>query len=181
MLTDARHVVAQELAWRESLVWYGHPALGIRLRSSDVYMIPFSIAWGAVAVFCEYSVVTSNSSPYFVLWGIPFIAMGLYLIAGRFLHDASRRASTFYGITDRRILFISGSYEKKVTSLSLSELPEMTLSERAGGLGTIRFSSGEQFELIEDARVVYQIIRNAKRRGNGSGRIETREPVTIGG
>jgi len=201
MFTDARNTIAQELARGERLIWYGQPASGIRLRSSDVYLIPFSILWGGFAFFWEYSVVTSKAPPFFVLWGIPFVAMGLYLIIGRFLYDASRRASTFYGVTDRRIIIITGSYERKVKSLNLATLPEMTLAERAGGLGTLTFGSVPfpysmlqngswpgsaresvaQFELIEDARIVYQIVRDAQRRKSESGRHEKREPAPTRG
>src|SRR5438105_3389710 len=110
MFTDARSTVAQELARGERLLWYGQPAGGIRLRSSDVYLIPFSILWGGLAFFWEYAVVTSNRPPMFLLLGIPLVAVGLYLIVGRFLYDASRRASTFYGVTERRIIILSGSY-----------------------------------------------------------------------
>ena len=142
MYNDARNTVAQELARGERLIWYGQPLGGIRLRSSDVYLIPFSLMWGGFAFFWEYSVVTARNAPiFFALWGIPFVAMGLYLIVGRFLYDASRRDSTFYGVTDRRIIIISGSYERKVKSLNLATLPELTLTERTGGLGTITFGS----------------------------------------
>jgi len=202
MFTDVRSIVAQELERDERLIWYGQPASGIRLRSSDVFLIPFSILWGGFAFFWEYSVATMQHAPgFFVLWGIPFVAMGIYLIFGRFLYDARRRAKTFYGVTEHRIIIVSGTYERKVTTVNLANLPEMTLAERSGGLGTITFgsipfpysvlrsgswpSSGReavpQFELIEDTRKVYQIVRDTQRRGSEGNGMENREVVRTRG
>ena len=36
-------------------------------------------------------------------WGIPFLAIGLHFMFGRFLIDAKQRANTGYGVTDRRV------------------------------------------------------------------------------
>ncbi len=42
---DAAQKIQKELEPGEKLLWTGQPAQGIRLRGSDVFMIPFSFLW----------------------------------------------------------------------------------------------------------------------------------------
>jgi hypothetical protein len=50
-------IVQRELRSDEQLIWSGRPGRGLRLRSSDALMIPFSLLWGGFAIFWEYSVL----------------------------------------------------------------------------------------------------------------------------
>jgi hypothetical protein len=172
MFTDARSIVAQELVRGERLLWYGQPVRGFRLRNvlTIVYATGFTAFW-------IYSALAAGAPPLFAFGCIPIFAFICY----RFFSNAKRRASTFYGVTDQRLITISGSDDREVRSLPLAKMPEMVLSERTGGLGTLKFGNLAQFELIEDARVVYQIVRDAQKRKNESGRLGRREPVGIPG
>lgn len=136
--------------------------------------------WGGFAIFWEMRVVTSNASLMMKLWGVPFVAIGLYLIVGRFFVDAWLRARTYYGLTDQRVLVVSEQGSRKVTSLSLLHLPEISCTEDRNGLGTISFGpeaprnrwswdrqprgavSPLMFELIPNVRAVYEKIRSAE-------------------
>jgi hypothetical protein len=124
-----------------------------------------------------------RSPVFFRLWGIPFVLVGLYFIFGRFLADGWQRARTFYGVTNERILIVSGLFQRQVKSLSLRNLPELTLSERGDRSGSITFGQvpamygwlagsswpgtsrqlPPSFELIENARQVYGQIQTAQR------------------
>ncbi len=54
-------------------------------------MIPFSLLSGGFAIFWEYlALSTTSKTPglmavVFPLWGLPFVAVGVYIIFGRFL------------------------------------------------------------------------------------------------
>jgi hypothetical protein len=176
-------VIRRELAPSEQFLWAGQPRQGFVLRATDWFLIPFSIMWGGFAIFWEASVIATGAPPFFMLWGIPFVLIGLYLIFGRFWVDARQRASTTYGITSERVIIISGLFSRAVKSLNIDTLTDVSLSERSGGDGTITFGpvpfmyawyggaawpglgthAVPNFELAVDARSVYQIIRDAQR------------------
>lgn len=121
----------------ETLIWTGRPRTGIIFRTADAFMIPFSILWGGFAVFWETSVVTSGAPFFFILWGIPFVMVGLYMIIGRFFIDAKKRSNTYYGITPHRIIIKSGVFSSDVKSLNIKTISDITLDEKSDRSGSI--------------------------------------------
>ena len=179
-------VASRQLGPSEHLLWSGRPRQGFMMRPSDALLIPFSLMWGGFAIFWEASVITSNAPFFFRLWGIPFVVVGLYLMVGRFVVDARARSRTAYAITDERVLIISGQLGASVRSLSLSNLPELTLEERPDRTATITFgpapsqwqsgrwlgssaASGFALEAIPEARAVYDRIPSAEQGPKGAG------------
>ncbi len=128
-----------ELREREQLLWYGRPKQGIRLRAIDALLIPFSLMWCGFAIFWEVTALTMGAPFFFALWGIPFVLVGLYFVFGRFLVEAKGREKTYYGVTDERIIIVSGLFSRKVKSLNLRTLSDVSLTEKADGSGTITF------------------------------------------
>lgn len=186
LMTDnaAQTALVRELGTGERLLWTGMPRQGVCFRAGDALAVPFSLLWGGFAVFWEYNVVNSNKAPFFfMLWGIPFVLMGIYLIAGRFLFDSYQRTRIYYGVTDRRVLILSGIWTREVKAISLQNLNETSLTERSDGSGDITFGSMNPmytmwrgtawpgmdkkmvpaFELIDDVRQVYNLIQQAQR------------------
>lgn len=183
MYSEIERALRPELGPGERLLWSGQPRGGLRLRPTDAFLIPFSLMWGGFAFFWEYSVLQSSAPFFFRLWGIPFVLVGLYLIVGRFFADAWQRARTYYGITNERVVIVSGLFQKQVKSLALRSLSEVTLSERGDRSGSITFGavpamygwlagsgwpgSGKQlppsFELVENVRQVHAQIQSAQR------------------
>src|SRR5260370_14417493 len=121
MTVDSSQVIARELDVGESLLWSRQPRKGIVLRSSDVFLITFSILWGGFAIFWETSVLSqarkggNAASLFMVLWGIPFVLVGLYMIFFRFIVDARRREHACYGLTDRRAIIVTELFEGELT------------------------------------------------------------------
>jgi hypothetical protein len=178
------------LSTGERVLWSGQPKQGLALAASDAFNIPFSLLWGGFAIvwngvvwFWPFPVTSEGAPPWlFRLFGLPFLAMGLYFIAGRFWHDARIRKTTYYAVTDQRILILRGS---KFTSFDIDRLPRLDLSERRDGSGTLSFEptpafpwssmngfswwtpalgASGQFFRIATPRKVYDIIRNQSRR-----------------
>lgn len=167
----------------EEVRWTGRPQQGLLMRSSDAFLIPFSIFWCGFAVFWESSVLASNGPAFMKLWGIPFVAIGLYLVIGRFFADAAQRKRTYYAVTSERVLIRSGLFSTTTRSLDLRSLPEITFTVKNDGRGSIMFGSaprtgfgagssnfpfGRQdvtpmFEMIPDAQAVHNVILQVKR------------------
>ncbi|HEV8336290.1 MAG TPA: hypothetical protein VGR67_07750 [Candidatus Polarisedimenticolia bacterium] len=179
MIDNPEQVISKELESGERLLWSGAPRRGLVIRGSDAFLIPFSLMWGGFAIFWEVSVMNSKAPGFFVLWGVPFVLIGLYLIVGRFFADAAIRGRTCYGVTDRRAIIVAGLMSRSIKSVNLRTMTDLSLSERSGGSGTIYFGptppwgamySGGRwshqyppaFELIEDAKRVYNVIRQAQ-------------------
>jgi len=170
----------------ERILWSGQPKQGLALSGKDTFLIPFSLMWGGFAILWNALVWlapfdgNSGDDPgwFFKLWGLPFLVIGLYLMAGRFFHDARIRKKLFYAVTNQRILVLRGS---KITSLDIHRLPRLELSEHRDGTGTLAFeasnsmswgdmsgfswwlpalSAGTQFFKIQNPRKVYELIRN---------------------
>jgi hypothetical protein len=177
--------IQRQLSPGEQVLWQGKPRRGLVIRGSDAFAVPFSLLWCGFAVFWESSVIRSPNAPaFFVLWGVPFVLLGVYLVVGRFFVEALRRANTCYAVTPQRIIIVSGVFVRKVKSLNLRTLTDVSLSESRSGEGSITFGAqhpiaplfagmsawpGAQrylapsFDLISDAKGVYETIRGAQR------------------
>jgi hypothetical protein len=175
--------IQRQLGADERLLWSGQPKSGLKLRGSDAFLIPFSILWAGFAVFWEAGVIGSDAPFFFMLWGIPFILVGLYFTVGRFFVDAAVRAKTSYGVTNQRVVIIRGLTSRKVTSLSLRNLQEIGLEQRSDGSGTITFGPsapfstmyrgvswpgmdqrmGPAFDMLPNVKSVYDLIQQTQR------------------
>lgn len=183
-------IIQAELEDSEQLLWAGQPKQGVTLRGSDAFMIPISLMWGGFAIFWEVLALSiffsAEETPplgaiIFPLFGLPFVVVGLYMIFGRFIVDSKRRRKTFYGLTDQRIIVISGLFSRKIKSMNLRTLSDISLSEKSDRTGTITFGpihpmsawfgnmswpgmphAGPSFEMIQDAKKVYAELREAQ-------------------
>lgn len=169
----------------ERVVWTGRPKRGFVLSSKDGLLIPFSLIWGGFALFWNagvWGIIGGNEAPvFFRLWGLPFLTVGLYVIFGRFLHDAYIRKGLRYAVTNQRVLVLRKS---KITSLDVQRLPRLELSEFHDTTGTLNFeaerlgswsemngiswwvpslSGAAQFFRIENARTVYELVQRHAR------------------
>jgi len=183
LVTDntAQAAVVRELQAGEHLLWSGMPRQGLRFRSGDIFMVPFSLLWGGIVFSGIYKNITSHKEPSgSMVLLLPFVVMGIYLIAGRFFIDSYQRSRTYYGVTNQRVLILSGIWTREVKAISLSNLNEISLTERSDGSGDIVFGSMNPmyamgrsgmnknavpaFELIEDVRQIYNLIQQTQRK-----------------
>jgi hypothetical protein len=118
---------------------------------------------------------------------VGIVAIGLIWIVGYLVVDARRRARIYYALTSERVMVAGRSKRGDIQSISLLTLPGLSLIEGSNGRGTVSFgfaawprSTGYdavttsrpgagnnaplQFNMIADARRVYQMIREAQKR-----------------
>lgn len=114
----------------------------------------------------------------FGLFALPFLLMGFYLAFGRLWYEAKQRAKTVYGLTEKRLLILSGGWTRKCHSLDLATMTDLSLEEFADGSGDIRFGPtnamqqwfanfgwpnlGEEkpkIELVPEAATLFRLIQ----------------------
>jgi hypothetical protein len=172
-----------ELLPGESLLWSGQPSRRAVFHRDDWFGIPFSLMWGGFAIFWTISAAggfnRGKGSPFFVLWGIPFVVMGQYVIWGRFVYNWWHKARVIYAITSRRLLIVDHAWSRKVNAIYVDQIPLIEKFLRSDGIGTLRFGyppqqSGRRsssfsmgdintsgvpiFTDIENAESVYSIV-----------------------
>ena len=170
----------------ERLLWVGGPATGIRFSPKSIiesafglFFFGFAIFWTAGAatpLFMWLSGETKATGPFlffvlFPLFGLPFIAVGAYMLFGHFFHDAYKRKRMRYALTNRRALITSWSGGKRRLQ-SFPITPETVVDYEPGDEATIFFaneayedSDGDPqtrrvgFEHVIDGAAAYATIR----------------------
>ncbi|MBD9624792.1 PH domain-containing protein [Ensifer sp. ENS06] len=123
----------------ERVLWEGSPAQGILFTSRDALLIPFSTVWLSFTLFWLWTAISNGAPVFFRLWGTMFLAIGLFIFAGRFAVDAWLRKRTVYAVTDQRVLIVRKGPFASFTSIGLDRLPEINLIGDGGARGDIRF------------------------------------------
>ena len=163
----------------ETVRWTGEPPTGLLWRASDWVMLPFSLMWGGFALFWESMVISAGAPLVMMLFGVPFVCLGLYLIAGRFFWDANVRARTRYAVTDRAAYIVVDGFRGAVRRYAGSALDDVGVERKDDGSGTLRFGSNlrasygtrtttsllpqNAFESIRDVDRAYDAVRAAAR------------------
>ncbi len=138
--------VQPELLSDETVLWEGRPDASVVFHREDILLIPFSLLWGGFAIFWEATAIGMHSrvvhpAPwFFVLWGIPFVIIGQYIIWGRFLVTAWKKRRTFYALTDRRVLVVQNGWSRKTSSAYLEDLPTLVKDGASENIGTLHFA-----------------------------------------
>src|SRR5437588_4853634 len=120
-MTRVDDVIRPRLDRGEKLLWTGQPVQGLLFTGMDWYVIPFSVVWLAITL----GVFNSSQAPNDAMsrpmsW--LFIAIGIYLLVGRYIVDWMHRSATFYGVTDRRAIIVSGIFSRSVHSIDFVSL-----------------------------------------------------------
>jgi hypothetical protein len=137
--TDPAVQISPYLAPGERLLWAGRPDPGVRFAPVDALLVPFSVMWGGFAIFWEAAVLTEGGPPFFVLWGVPFVLVGLYFVFGRFVYKRWRKRRTAYGITNTRAIVAIGN--SRMIDSPVTGVPTSTKRSRDGRHVSITFGS----------------------------------------
>lgn len=124
----------------EHVIWTGAPDARRLFTRADVFLVPFSLLWGGFAVFWFFGALDQGGLG-FALFGLPFVAVGLYFIVGRFLYKRRKARRTRYVLTDRRVIEVSTGPRTRIRAEFIDRVPAINHDLRNEGSGTIRFGN----------------------------------------
>lgn len=119
----------------ESILWKGRPEKGNIFTRREFVMLPFSIMICGFSLFWEYMALQTGQL-FPVLWGLPIVCIGIYMLVGRYIQSAYLRNKTFYVITNKKVLIKKGN---RITMYDGKDLPPMEVEIHKNGNGTILF------------------------------------------
>lgn len=125
----------------EYIVWKGKPEKGHLLAYEDILVIPFSIIWCGGALLWTF-IAFSEMIASFILIGIFFSTVGLYISIGRFVHKIHRRKNTRYVITNKKVLVC---YKDRISVINRSCIFQMHMKTYKDGNGNIIFTDDTPF------------------------------------
>ncbi|MGB7262895.1 MAG: hypothetical protein WBC68_12560 [Albidovulum sp.] len=185
MTTAPREEWQQLLDPDEQLLWVGTPMSGIRLTPKAIggsvfglFFLGFAIFWTLGAASPILQGFTGEMPKglgwffmVFPLFGLPFIAMGYYMVIGQHFRDARLRRHTRYALTNRRALITNWAGKRSLKSFPI--VPNTIIDYQPGPEATIYFatevskdSDGDTsherigFEHIRDGEAAYAAIRS---------------------
>jgi hypothetical protein len=136
----------EHLVSGEKLLWVGRPDPAKRFSRSDRWAIPFSLLWGGFAIAWETAVIAGGGG-FFALWGIPFVALGLHMMVGRFFYRARQKRRTWFAVTNKRVLKLERRKRgDTVDALFLDAIPVVNRDVGDDGSGAVVFGSGSRWQ-----------------------------------
>ena len=162
----------------EKLLWEGAPRAGLRFRASDLLLSGFGFFFFAFAVFWTYMATGAMDAPggvgmIFPLFGLPFLAVGFYLMVGRFFWNSYVRSKTRYALTDKRAIVASSAWGRKLkswpihsgTRLDYEPGEEATIwfaEEVTRGSKGRTYTTKHGFEYVEGGDELYRMMRRVQ-------------------
>lgn len=186
-----REPIDEVLSPGERVLWRGQPPQSLLLfRAQDLALVPFFVIWTGFSLFWEAMAIGAfleggmgGPGICMPLFGLPFVAIGLFMLGGRFIMDVPARRRTYYGLTDRRVLIVSGLRDRSIVSVPLDKIHNVEMILHRNGKGTLMFSgqvkakmargryysSGvnynstvPSFDHIPDPKAVYDMVLEAQ-------------------
>jgi len=175
-MCNHKNTILKELAADEHLQWSGQPRQGFFIRQDELIAVPHGLIVGVAAFAFVYNAYLNNVENIINVWGYLIILVGLYVMFGRYFHAIKKRKHIFYGVTNKRVIIISGIIFISTNSLILGDLSHIELKNNKNGYDDILLEpEGPMFVLrgyndkppvgfydIENAEHVYKLITGIK-------------------
>lgn len=113
---DARTLAESRLRDGERILWVGRSDPARMFTDADRYLIPCGVLFSALTVAALVSAVLSHAHPSVLALLAALVALGLHLLAGRFLVKLHRKRTDVYAVTDRRVLVMNERHTRETAS-----------------------------------------------------------------
>ncbi|MCZ8376276.1 MAG: hypothetical protein O9342_12930 [Beijerinckiaceae bacterium] len=152
---DALQRLTRELAG-EPILWAGQPSPRLafwRAALLWLFAVPwtaFSLAWEGIALAAFFSAEPGQRPEgvgavlvwIFPLFGLPFVLIGLWMLAKPFL-EARKARRIVHVLTETRLITAELGPTLMVTSVPPSRIVEITRKDGPAGTGTLSLSLGQ--------------------------------------
>ncbi len=146
-MIQLRLALERELHPNETVQWHGWQMGRIDPRHflGYVFAVPwtaFSLAWTGIAFTAVLASEQTGLGLFawaFPLFGLPFIAVGAWLLSRPFV-PLWERGRVLYVVTDRRALKLSGGRQQTITTAPGDRIGLVQRREWADGSGTLRLA-----------------------------------------
>lgn len=128
--------VNQYLTGDEYILWKGKPEKGGSFSPQNIGLLVFSIFWLGFSLFWESAIFSSDAPFIMKLFGLPFIAIGVYLLYNSLFRSKALRNKTFYVVTNKKLIIKADS---NIRMYNAADLPPMQIQMHKNGNGTILF------------------------------------------
>lgn len=155
----------RELQRGERVLWSGRPLPRVNLAAFAIWA--FAIPWTAFAVFwtaMAYAGVSSMETEdsgilayAFPLFGLPFILVGLGMMAGPFVPLFLARKTKF-AITNQRLIRLRLGQRLVTQSVEGSRIGSIERSERRDGSGSLKIVAEKFLDSDGDSRTEHFVI-----------------------
>jgi len=144
---DLRYELSSELRSDENILWTGQPD-GSKLFTAGsgclmgfgLFWLTFSLFWESIAI--KAALTQGGGAWGMVLFGIPFVLIGLGLVVGLPFADYNTRKNTVYAITSQRVIVKIGAKMNKVTSYLITSQMSIQKFVQPSGRGAIKIGYG---------------------------------------
>jgi hypothetical protein len=133
--------VETDLLPGERILWQGRPLRHPLFRPTDTLLVPFSLVWCGIVVGTGLSALINGAPIADTVCLVPFVLIGLYFVAGRFVVRVVASRRTRYTLTNARILVHGGWSGDRLTTAYLRLLPPPVITERSDGSGSLAFGA----------------------------------------
>ncbi len=152
----------------EKILWQGRPTAKLAFQRRNPFRLLFAFFWLGFSIF--WMAMAAQVNLLFAMFGLPFVAIGIFLIGGDSLFHAFVRQNTWYTLTDKRAFVAVRIFGRKglksfeilpetPLELDMTNPPTIWFAKHFGGQNTTRIG----FEFIDEAQEVYQMMRDVKR------------------
>jgi hypothetical protein len=162
----------------EKLLWEGAPLPGLRFKPSDLFLSIFGAFFFGFAVFwigmaSSMGGGMSGFEMIFPLFGLPFVAVGAYLMIGRYFWEAHVRTKTRYALTNKRAIVAKSAWGRSLKSWPINSSTQIEYQpgsaatlyfakeEKRGSKGS-RYTVKKGFQYIPDGDAVYRLMRQVQ-------------------
>jgi hypothetical protein len=156
----------------EKILWTGQPKKGFVLPGGYILLILFGFPLLGIGSFIEYITIFQSFDIFVMILGLLFLLLGLCMVLGSIIYKNYRKNRTYYAVTNQRIIILIDSFNEKVESIFINQIPVLKKTVKKDGSGTIQFENtgyigaGKNSYLIEilsldnimDVDTVYRMI-----------------------